>query len=312
MLSLIAISPLLSFFKTFYIAEETAKFNRLLFSISEWDMYVVNLAIIWKYFTSSDLVYLAIFLKCVFLFSFIRLAVRDVPDSDMRMLRLSGFLTVIFIVYLLAIARIPNFPFTRYFIPLQPLLAAMIILDVALVHNLISLRPVRGIKYYKIILLIVFAGFILTHIGRNIEYIKGHVYELSHPYKGPLDYLIPYIQETYGKTAGLVIATNYEETSFMYYLESKVIIGYVGNNLEEDRRVVPDIIVFRKGWGNLHRKIFLDFFGRQRYQRASFPVFDYQVNNIPELNFLPAPPRHQFRTLYARDERMKTDIYLKR
>jgi hypothetical protein len=311
MLSLIAVFPLLSFFKTFYIAEETAKFNRLLFSVSEWKMYQVNLAIIWKYFTSSDLMYLAIFLKFCILVSFTRLGVREVSVSDMRKLRFSNFLAAVFIVYFLAIARIPNFPFTRYLIPLQPVLAAMIILDVALVYNLISLYPSPKIKYFRVILLIVFAGLVLTNIGKNVEHLKGHVYELFHQYKGPLDYLIPFIKETYGDTDELVIATNYEETSFMYYLKSKVIIGYVGNNLDEDTQAVPDIIVFRKGWGDLHRRIFLDFFGRRQYQRVSFPVFDYKVNNIPELN-LRGLVEHQFRTLNTKDERMKTDIYLKR
>jgi len=312
MLSLIAVSPLLSFFKTFYIAEETAKFNRLLFNISEWEMYLVNLSIIWKYFTLSDFMYLAMFLKFCILVSLVRLAFRDVPVSDMRKLRFSNFLTVIFVFYFFAIARIPNFPYTRYFIPLQPVLAAMIILDVALAYNLISLSASLKFKYCRVILLIVFAGFVLTNIGKNIEHLKGHVYELFHQYKGPLDYLIPFIKETYGDTDGLVIATNYEETSFMYYLESKVIIGYVGNNLEEDTRAVPDIIVFRKGWGNLHRRIFLDFFERHRYQRVSFPVFDYKANNIPELNLWPALVQHQFQTLTTKDERMKVDIFLKR
>jgi hypothetical protein len=308
-LSLIAVSPLLSFFRTFYIAEETAKFNRLLFDMSEWEMYLANFVIIWKYFTSSDLLYLAIFLK--FCILPIRFLVRDVPVSDMRKLRFSNFLTLIFVFYFFAIAQIPNFPFTRYFIPLQPVLAAMIILDVELVYNLISLYRSPKIKYCRVILLVVFAGFVLTNIGKNVEHLKGHVYELFHQYKGPLDYLIPFIKETYGDTDELVIATNYEETSFMYYLKSKVIIGYVENNLEEDSRAVPDIIVFRKGWGNLHRRIFLDFFGRHRYQRVSFPVFDYKVNNIPELN-ISELVEHQFRTLITRDERMKTDIYLKR
>ncbi len=311
MLSLIAVSPLISFFKTFYIAKEMAKFNFLLFGISEWNMYLHNLSIIWRYFTSFDLIYLAIFLKFCLLFSYIRLPLRDVPVSDMRKLRLSNFVAVIFIVYFFAIARIPNFPFTRYLIPQQPILAVMIILDIALVNHLISLRPARGIKYYKIILLIVFAGFILTNIGRNIEYIRGHVCELSHQYKGPLDYLIPYIKQTYGKAAGLVIATNYEETSFMYYLGSKVIIGYVGNNLEEDMQVVPDIIIFRKGWRNLNPKIFINFFEKQQYQRVSFPVVDYKVNNIPELNLSPEY-QHQFKTMNTGNERMKVDIFLKK
>jgi len=311
MLSLLAVSPLMAFFKTLYIAEEMAKFNFLLFGTSKLDMYLANLSVIWKYFRSFDFIYLVIFLKFCLLFSYIRLALRNVPVPDMRDLRLSNFVTVIFIVYFFAVARIPNFPFTRYLIPLQPILALMIILDIALVHNLISLRPARGIKYYKIILLIVFAGFILTHIGRNIEYIRGHVYELSHQYKGPLDYLIPYIKETYGKTAGLVIATNYEETSFMYYLGSKVIIGYVGNNLEKDIQAVPDIIIFRKGWRNLNPRIFNNFLEKEQYQRVSFPVVDYKVNNIPELNLSPEY-QHQFKTMNTGNERMKVDIFLKK
>ena len=310
-LSLIVVSPLISFFKTFYIAEEMAKFNFLLFGTSRLDMYLANLSVIWKYFRSFDFVYLAIFLKFCLLFSFIRLGVREISSLDMRKLMFSNFLTVIFTVYVFSIAQIPNFPFTRYLVPLQPVLALMIILDTVLVYNLISIRIPRGVKYYKAILLVVFVGFILNHIGNNIEYIKGHVYELSHQYKGPLDYLIPFIRDTYGDTNKLVIATNYEETSFMYYLESKVIIGYVGNNLEEDMQMAPDIIIFRKGWRNLSPKIFIDFFMRHRYQRVSFPVFDYKVNNISELNLSPEY-QHQFKTLHTEDERMKVDIFLKR
>jgi hypothetical protein len=310
-LSLIAVSPLISFFKTFYIAGEMAKFNFLLFGISKWNMYLYNLSLIWRYFTSFDFIYLMIFLKFCLLLSIIRLGVREISSSDIRKLMFSNFLAVIFIVYFFGIARIPNFPFTRYFIPLQPVLAAMIILDVALVYNLISLYPSPMIKYCKVMLLVVFAGFVLTNIGKNVEYLKGHVYELSHQYKGPLDYLIPFIKDTYGDTEKLVIATNYEETSFMYYLKSKVIIGYVGNNLEEDMKMAPDIIIFRKGWRNLSPKIFIDFFTRHYYQRVSFPVFDYKVNNISELNLSPEY-QHQFETLNTENERMKVDMFLKK
>jgi hypothetical protein len=187
----------------------------------------------------------------------------------------------------------------------------MIILDMVLIFNLISIRLPQVGKYFKVILLTVFVGFISNHIGNNIEYIKGHVYELSHQYKGPLDYLIPFIKDTYGDTEKLVIATNYEETSFMYYLGAKVIIGYVGNNLEQDSQMVPDIVIFRKGWRNLDPKIFIYFLSKNHYQRISFPVFDYKVNNIPELNLSPEY-QHQFRTLNTENERMKVDIFLKK
>jgi hypothetical protein len=190
-------------------------------------------------------------------------------------------------------------------------LAVMIILDMALVYHFILLQAPRGIKYYKVIFLIVFVGFISANISKNIEYLKGHGYELLHQYKGPLDYLIPFIKKTYESTEELVIATNYEETSFMYYLDSKVIVGYVGNNLEQDIRMVPDIVIYRKDRRILDPRIFIDFLRRHHYQRVSFPVFDFKANNMPELNCSPAD-QHQFQTLNTEDERMKADIFLKR
>jgi hypothetical protein len=143
-----------------------------------------------------------------------------------------------------------------------------------------------------------------------MEYFSGHIYELSHQYKGPLDHLIPFIKENYEDTDKLIIATNYEETSFMYYLDSKVIIGYVGYNLEKDLEIVPDIVVYRKGWKNFP-KIFISFLEKNTYERISFPVYDYKVNNIPDL-IMPFEFKHQFYTLYTQDELNKVAIYLKR
>jgi hypothetical protein len=75
--------------------------------------------------------------------------------------------------------------------------------------------------------------------------------------------------------------------------------------------MVPDIVIFRKGWRNLDPRIFVDILVRYRYQRISFPVVDYTVNNIPELN-LSRAYQHQFRTLHTEDEGLKVDIFLKR
>ena len=36
----------------------------------------------------------------------------------------------------------------------------------------------------------------------------------------------------------------------MYYLNATVTVGYVGNNLEQDSLIIPDVIVYRKAWGN--------------------------------------------------------------
>ena len=157
-LSLIAVSPLIFFFKTFYIAGEMAKFNFLLFGISKLDMYLANLSVIWKYFRSFDFIYLAIFLKLCLLFCFLKSGIRGISFLGKRRLMLSNFLAISFVIYFFAIAQIPNFPFTRYLIPLQPVLA----------------------------------GFISVNISKNMEYLEGHAYELFHQYKGPLDYMIPF------------------------------------------------------------------------------------------------------------------------
>jgi hypothetical protein len=95
----------------------------------------------------------------------------------------------------------------------------------------------------------------------------------------------------------------------MYYLDAKVIVGFVGNNLEEDSRAVPDIVLYRKGWPDF-RDLFSMFLERGRYSRISFPGVDYPSNNIPELNWSP-PWVHRFRAEETGDERMKLDIYLR-
>ncbi|HWR59467.1 MAG TPA: hypothetical protein VN328_11330, partial [Thermodesulfovibrionales bacterium] len=222
----------------------------------------------------------------------------------------SGFMSLFFIVYFVFIARIPSFLYTRYFIPLQPVLALIIILDMAVIYNFLSQYPLLAMRYAMGLLGVVVVGFIMFNIAQNSNYLKGHLYETSNQYKGPLDYVIPYIRENYPNPENLVIATNYEETSFMYYLGSRVIVGYVGYNLEEDSRMQPDIIVYRKLWLNFE-DVFRDFLARQSYERISFPVLDYSVNNTPELNWRP-PIHHRFRTLHTSKEEEKVDIFIRK
>jgi hypothetical protein len=309
-ISLIAISPLMVFFRMTHIAEEMSKFNTLSSNTDTLHMYLNNLSIIWRYFASSDFGYLAILLKFGLLFCLVLKLFNKSPfPFDMPKAAFSNFLTILFITYFVAIAKIPNFLFTRYFIPLQPVLALIIILDSAVLYNFFSRWRSVAAVYCKGALIIIFTGAVLFNVATSLDNIEGHVYELSHPYKGPLDYVIPFIKERYAATDNLVIATNYEETSFMYYLNAKVIVGFVGNNLEQDSRIVPDVIVYRKAWPKF-REVFSAFLTRGRYGRISFPIDDYPTNNIPELNWSP-PYVHRFRTVETEDNWMKADIYLR-
>jgi hypothetical protein len=163
-------------------------------------------------------------------------------------------------------------------------------------------------KYLRVILLIV-AGLFVVYGFNKIEWLKHHIYELFHQYKGPLDYAIPYIQANYKDTENMTIATNYEECSLMYYLGSKVIIGYVGNNLEEDMTMTPDIIIFRKKWTYTSKsEIFSPFFARARYKPVAFEVFDNAVNNIPQIS---GPIRHLFKTKMAKTEKEALVLHVK-
>lgn len=311
LISLVTVYPLIVFFDMFHISEEMSKFYASVFHNAPLDMYKNNLAFTWRYFASFDSIYLAIFLKVsllsCFLLTFLK---KDLSPFDMPKVIFSVFLTLFFVVYCLAIAKIPNLLFTRYIIPLQPVLTLIIIFDLAIIYNFVSGNQAFFKSYVRSSLVVIFFGLIFYNISNNVDYIKGHIYELSHQYRGPLDFVIPFIKDKYVDTGRLVIATNYEETSFMYYLDSKVIIGFVGNNLDEDSRAIPDVIVYRQGVSRNFVDLFSEFFNRGQYNRILFPVVDRPPNNIPELNWDP-PLAHRFRTEMTDDDRAKVEFFLR-
>jgi hypothetical protein len=125
--------------------------------------------------------------------------------------------------------------------------------------------------------------------------IVGHVKEIVTPYQGTIDVTIAYIRSHFTNPSKLVIATNYEEHVYMYYLKSRVIIGQALNNLPEDTKYQPDIIIPRQ-FSHFKAYPYFDAFRRNaNYQEMKFPIRDFPVNNIPELRH----PifYHQFSTL---------------
>jgi hypothetical protein len=138
----------------------------------------------------------------------------------------------------------------------------------------------------------------------KIALIKAHAYELRHQYKGPIDFVIPYLENTYDHPERLVIATNYEELSYMYYLGSKVTIGFVGNNLHEDMGYIPDIIIKRNNFAYTNG-VFDRLFKMASYKKISFPVKDYFVNNIAETRW------HLFATPVSSNPSDWVNLYIK-
>jgi len=145
---------------------------------------------------------------------------------------------------------------------------------------------------------------------KNFKYITGYAYELTHQVKGPLDYTIPYIMQNYHKTDTLTIAVNFEELSYMYYLKSKLTVNF-GNNIKQDSVIIPDLIAYRKSWVSPFLRIFDKFRREASYEKVSFPVKDYAVNNTPELNYPGAPIDHVFKTPPPDSDQNKTDLYIR-
>jgi hypothetical protein len=209
------IIPFIIFFKIFTISSEIG--NKYKY---DFDFYLNNIYNLWNYFSSRELIYAAIIIKIILLINFKKIFKRNLSHVSY----FSLLLTVIFIVYSFSISKISNYLFVRYFIPLQPLLSIILISDCYL---LIILIKNYAIKYSKVYLRIFYSFLIISGIinfRNNFDDFSGLIYQSTHQYKGCLDYVIPYIKDNYLNTDSLIIATNYEECSYMFFLIQKQLL----------------------------------------------------------------------------------------
>ncbi len=299
-ISLIIISPLVFYFKTFEISNAMSAFNGF-----NSKMYWNNMFTSISYFAKHELLWLALIMKLLLI-----LNSKNFLMQGFSLFKISCFLTLFFIVSLFTIAKIPNFIFTRYIIYLQPILSIIVILDFLILLDLNSENGVKCFGIRNVLPLIIFCAFFIYLGFSNFKNIKSHIFELTHIYKGPLDYTIPFIKESFKKTDTLVIAANYEETSYMYYLKSKVVVGLVGNNILEDAKLNPHIIAFRSTWTEF-AYVFDEYGKRAVFNRFNFSVFDFPFNNIPELNSELSMP-HQFETKVWYEQDGITNLYLRK
>ncbi len=308
LISGILISPFVISFETFSTAARAMEFYHY-----NTGYYFAHLERIFYVFTTQEFLYLVMLVK--FLESVIWIKTRFGQRTELKkngygsLEMVSFFMTVFFICYCLMISKMPiPIIWARYVIVLQPIMILILLLDAVSIFRYISAQGRKSsVKLYKIsfsvLLVIVFA----MNVQPKINYLKEYGYQLTHQLKGPLDYLIPFIKEKYKNPENLILATNYEELSYVFYLDCKVILGYVNINLENDMKLQPDIIIFRKTWGH-DPAPYNQLIQRAKYSRVSFPVFDSNVNNIAELDF---GIQHQFRTKLPKSEQEKSDILLK-
>ncbi len=285
-ISLVSIIPFLHYFKTFEIAKVINEYYGYNFK-----MYCYNLNTAFNYFFHFDFILLALVFK-VFLIILFKKLIKLNPV----IFKISNLLTLYFIISIFCIAKIPNFIFTRYIIYLQPFLSIIIILDFFTIIKLISIKEFIQLNFKVFIISLIFFSLVLNSLINNYIYFKGHIYEICNQNKGPLDFTIPYIKNLYPKTDTLIIAANYEETSYMYYLKCKVIVGLLGYNLKDDSMLSPHIIAYRKHWKDLSF-VFKEYCMKARYDGLRFPIKDIPVNNSPELNCSDTSLNHSFKII---------------
>lgn len=201
----------------------------------------------------------------------------------------------------------------RYFIVLSPLLLCAFLLDAfALAEDLPARWP--RIERRRAGAAVAAALALLTLALRlpSLAELRGRLGELQTPVRGPLDFVIPQLLASTSRPQELVVATNYEEQVFMYYLGARTIVGTTLNNLLADRELLPDVVVPRRHWPrSLHE---LGPFLRQgEWEELRFPVRDVHFNQIPALSrsrFVPDP--HHFETPATDDPDAQLVIYWRR
>jgi hypothetical protein len=200
----------------------------------------------------------------------------------------------------------------RYFVVLGPLLTIAFLLDA---FSLVEGLPARwtGVPRRRAAQALAAAIALLAALARlpSLPEIRGRVAEIRTPYRGPLDFAIPHLLAAYPRPSEIVVATNYEEQVFMYYLGARTIVGTVLNNLREDREREPDVVVPRRRWPRSLREL-APFLRRGEWEEVRFPVRDVHWNNVPALSrsrFVPDP--HRFETPATDDPDAQLVVYLR-
>jgi hypothetical protein len=295
----VLVLPFLIFYKTFEIAALATEFYK-----ATNEAYVNNLIRIWEYLNNLEFIFVFIAIKLCAVFVWIRSSKCGNHPNILQINKLrllSILLSFIFIIFVLLISKMP-FLFVRHFIVLTPILAIMAGTDIILFHTFNEKNNILIVVFYGIIFSILF----ITS-PKKIKYFKEYLYEVSHQRKGPLDFIIPYLKERYQHPDQLTIATNYEELSYVYYLNCKTVLGYNYKNLAEDTTTTPDILVYRKKWGH-DPMPFNHFMSKAKYEKVTFPVFDSPTNDITEIEWFFT--QHLFKTKMATKPEDQVEIYI--
>lgn len=263
------------------------------------------------FFLNYDNLILLLFILLVLAYLLQKAITRDKLVKDnlvYPLVHILNYLLILFIVYILVVARVPGL-FDRYYIVLQPISSLIIVLALFTIYKLISINYVsKESKSWRELFIYLLLPVVFANYLGKISLIKGHVYELTHRYQGPLDFIIPYLQKIYKDPSQLIIEASHEQISYMYYLNSRVIYDYNPLSSENTLAVIPDVIVPVNYMVPEEFSVKVDkLLKENKYRKVSFPIYDYPANNIPELSI---SLRHLFKTKLPEKESDQVYIYL--
>lgn len=215
------------------------------------------------------------------------------PELGQR-LDIAAFLLLLVVVWGIFVAQAP-FLFERYFVPLSPLVTLVALLDAFSLAELVRGKLSAFGRRVGVAGAVLAATTVAVGVLVRAPEFAGRLREIRHAYRGPLDFVIPYLAQKYADPRDLVIATNYEGPAYMVYLDSRVTVGFYGADLERDRATIPDVIVPRPWPDQLD--VLQELAARTAFEETSFPVQNLRWNNNPALSpRADHPTAHRFAT----------------
>jgi len=304
LISTIGVAPQIVFHETIPIARDLS--HELGMSST---VYVSNLRMVIGHFLRHEFLAGAIVCRTARIVVEARLQRRGCNpelETSAKVARLLG----IFVAGYIAIGCGNPLIYERYFVVLSPVVTLLFLLDAfALAREAPRLATPGRERWVIIATGAMLLGLGVATLAVRIETIHGRLLEIARPNHGPLDLVVPYLQERYPDPTSLVIATNYEEHPLMYYLGSHVIVGGGQHKILEDRRQRPDVVIPRRWWrpglSELRR-----FLAAAEFERVAFPIPDAPYNTNPSLSQTPwIPQTHRFSTPELRDSRDRLVLY---
>ena len=212
-----------------------------------------------------------------------------------------------------AVAALNPIFFERYFVPLGPVLALVLVLDLEVLRRRIArLEPGFRRRRTEWRAVVSVAAVLSGVLWVRAPELQGRMAEIRDPVEGPVDAGVHFISSRWVDPSVLTIATNYEAEPFMFYLGSRVVGRFHPGTPEaeaQEAALRPDLIIPRMTQPRSLQAVRRYLLGGD-FKRHELAVADTEYNNIPELY----PGRvlstvHHFETRRAGDGDPPFSIY---